>query len=173
MAIIRNDIPHRRRTDTEKNISHPIESMAYEFIIRKAKWWFTSIYNPNNKHKVICCDSIDDIVNATNSEHVKNLALLWAIWTLICHVYMIGVHWMMYWMYMIWRTSLLPQHVSSQSSNQQYLMSFWQQATSHVINTTTGLSDFHHLVGFSTKLQFPRNHRNVIVYRSYKHLNVI
>ena len=40
---------------------------------------------------------------------------------------------------------------------------------SEVINTHTGLSDFHHLVGFSTKLQFPRNHRNVVIYRSYKH----
>ena len=76
MAIIRNDIPHRKRTNIEKNISHPIESMIFEFIIRKEKWCFTCIHNPNNKHKVICCDSIDDIINATNSEHVKTSFIL-------------------------------------------------------------------------------------------------
>ena len=50
--------------------------MIFKFITRKEKWWFTCIYNRNNKHKVICCDSIDDIVNAAYSEHVKSSFIL-------------------------------------------------------------------------------------------------
>ena len=59
-----------------KKISHSIESLIFEFIIRNEKWWFTCIYNPRNKHKIICYDSIDDVVNAVNSEHIKTSFIL-------------------------------------------------------------------------------------------------
>ena len=36
------------------------------------------------------------------------------------------------------------------------------------LNINTGISDFHHLVAFSTKLHMPRTPLNEIVYRSYK-----
>ena len=45
----------------------------YDFRIhhKKGKWWFSCIYNPCNKHKVICTNSVENIINAANSEYVK------------------------------------------------------------------------------------------------------
>ena len=40
-----------------------------------------------------------------------------------------------------------------------------------VINVNTGISDFHHLIGFSTKLHFPRKLRKKFVYRSYRNFD--
>ena len=42
---------------------------------------------------------------------------------------------------------------------------------SDTLNVDTGISDFHHLVGFSTKLQIPRSDKSMISYRSYKHFD--
>ena len=74
-------------------------------------------------------------------------------------------------MCMIWRTSLLRQHVLSQSTNQHCLMASWQtQWISVVLNINSGLN-LHHLVCLNIKLQLPSHHKNEIIYRSNKHLS--
>ena len=40
-----------------------------------------------------------------------------------------------------------------------------------VINTMSDVSDFHNLIGFSTKIKIPKKSQREIVYRSYKHFS--
>ena len=61
MVYIRSDIAHRRRNDGENAVTSPIESLIIEVIIRKEKWLFACLYNPHNKYKAACCESIDEI----------------------------------------------------------------------------------------------------------------
>ena len=85
MALIRNDIPHRRRPDLERLISCPIESMFIECIIKKEKWMFICFYSPHNKFKSNCCDAIDTAMNAINSESIHTYFVLGDINTLYKH----------------------------------------------------------------------------------------
>ena len=59
MAYVRNDLPHRRRSDLEHSTHLPVESLIFEIIIRKEKWLFICLYSPHNKYKKQCCDSIE------------------------------------------------------------------------------------------------------------------
>ena len=43
----------------------------------------------------------------------------------------------------------------------------------NMINLNIGISDFHHVVGFITKLQLPRKDKIKIIYRSYKGFDAI
>ena len=40
-----------------------------------------------------------------------------------------------------------------------------------MINVNTGISDFHHLIGFSKEFHFPRKLRKEFVYRSYRNFD--
>ena len=43
--------------------------------------------------------------------------------------------------------------------------------TAEVFNLSTGISDYHNMVGFSTKLFMPKMNKKDIIYRSYKSFN--
>ena len=40
-----------------------------------------------------------------------------------------------------------------------------------ITNINTGISDFHHLVGFDTKITVPKTGNSFVTYRSYKKFN--
>lgn len=40
-----------------------------------------------------------------------------------------------------------------------------------VINTDNGISDFHNIIGFSTKIHVPRRQAGELTYRTYKHFD--
>ena len=46
-AYIRNDLPHRRRSDLQSMIVSPTEAMVIEVIIRKEVWLYYCVYNPH------------------------------------------------------------------------------------------------------------------------------
>ena len=41
----------------------------------------------------------------------------------------------------------------------------------NTLNINTGISDFHNLIAYSTKMHVPRNESRLICYRSYKHFD--
>ena len=71
MAYVRNDLPHRRRSDLEHSTHLPVESLIFEIIIRKEKWLFICLYSPHIKYKKQCCDSIETFFNAVQAEHIS------------------------------------------------------------------------------------------------------
>ena len=165
IAITRDDIPHRRRTDIEKSISHPIECMIFEFIIRKEKWWFSCIYNPFNKHKVICSNSIENIIDTANSEHVKTSFIAGDLnINLSCDQNRRALDDVLHVYYL---KNIVTSPTCFKSVDKPTLLDVIlttrsvARRISDVLNTNTGLNEFHHLLGFSTRLQFPRNHRDI------------
>ena len=76
MAYIRCDLLHRRRENLERLIESSVESMAIEMIIRRQKWMFMCLYNPNVNFKYQCCRSIDSILNVIQNERVSVLHVL-------------------------------------------------------------------------------------------------
>ena len=58
MAYVRNELPHSRRSDLEHSTHLPVESLIFEIVIRKEKWPVICLFNPHNKYKKQCCNSI-------------------------------------------------------------------------------------------------------------------
>ena len=173
MALIRNDIPHRRRPDLERLISCPIESMFIECIIKKEKWMFTCFYSPHNKFKSNCCDAIDTAMNAINSENIHTYFVLGDM-----NINALCKHdrRTMYDLLDIYdMTNIITSPTCYKSAENPTLLDVILTGSSRrisdTLNVNTGISDFHHLVGFSTKLQIPRSDKSIISYRSYKHFD--
>ena len=61
-ASLRNDLPHRRRDDLEILVNLPVEALVIEIMVRKEGWLFICLYSPHNKHKNICCQMIDALL---------------------------------------------------------------------------------------------------------------
>ena len=71
MAYIRCDLPRRRREDLERLVEKTVETMVIEMIIRRQKWMFMCLYNPNVNFKYQCCRSIDSILNVIQNDLVS------------------------------------------------------------------------------------------------------
>ena len=168
MAYIRNDIAHRRRPDIEQFTINPIECLAVEIMVRKEKWLMLCIYNPYNRHKDIFCSVLENIFNVfINKFHV---------------IYVIGdcninsscpkdskkLNDIMV-QYSFKNIVKGPTCFKSEKGTSiDVIYTNHPRRLSSNFNICTGLSDFHNLVGFSTKMQVPRPKLSHIVYRSYK-----
>ena len=75
-AYIRNDLPHRRRSDLESMIVSLTEAMVIEVIIRKEVWLYYCVYNPHFKHKQTCCAMIDDLIDVSQTSRLSNIFLI-------------------------------------------------------------------------------------------------
>ena len=64
-AYVRNDLPHRRVDDLEIVVNLPIEALVIDIMVRKEAWLFICLYSPHNKHKHICCHTIDVLLEKT------------------------------------------------------------------------------------------------------------
>ena len=69
LAYIRSDLGHRRRTDIEALVLSSIESLIIEIIVRGEKWIFICLYNPHNRTKGVCCESIQNVLQTCESEN--------------------------------------------------------------------------------------------------------
>ena len=172
MAI---DIPHCRRNDVEKVISNPIEYMVFEFVIRKDKWWFTYLYNPNIKHKMDCCDSVDRIINVDNSECINSSFIIGdLIMNMLCNHDRLAINNVLD-VYNMKNIIISPTCFKSRDNppllDVILTISNTSKMIADVINVNTEISDFHHLIGFSTRLHFPKKSRKESVYRSYRNLD--
>ena len=63
--------PHRHRADVEQSVHTPVEALIFEVIIRNEKLLFTCLYNPHNKYKKQCCNSIETLFETVQSEHIS------------------------------------------------------------------------------------------------------
>ena len=156
MSVIRSDIAHRRRSDLESLSYHPVESMIIEIAVRQEKWLFVYLYSPHGKHKAVCCKVIDNILNAAQKEFGMIFVMGDLNINVLCKIESKGLADIM-------NTHDLRNIVkgptcfkSVNSTCLDLIITRDNRRISSTININTGISDFHHLVGFSTKLHFPK-----------------
>ena len=172
MAIIRADIPYRRRHDIEDATVTPVECIVIEIIIRKEKWLYVCLYNPNYRYKQKCCETIDSILNVASHESISMVYIMGDMNIDMCNgkgsqslFDTIELHGL---------TNLITEPTCFKSKDGTCLdiiLTTNQKRVAATINVNTGISDFHHLVGFASKIHVPRMEKQVITYRSYKKFN--
>ena len=75
-AYIRNDLPYHRRSDIESLVVSPIEAVVFEVFIRKEIWFYFCLHNPHYKHRQVCCNTIDALVDACRASRPSNIFLI-------------------------------------------------------------------------------------------------
>ena len=140
--------------------------------IRKEKWLFICMYSPNTKYKRICCEVLDSLLdtarsNAISNIHVfadLNINLLNTIESKCLDV-VIETHGL---------KNVITEPTCHKSSNATFIdviLTYNCRRIAGTLNTDIGLSDYHNLVAFRTKLHLPRLAQKAISYRSYKHFD--
>ena len=168
MAYIRCDLAHRRREDLERLVEEPAESMVNEMIIRRQKWMFMCLYNPNVNFKYQCCRSIDSILNVIQNDRVSvlhvNINLLCPRESQ-CIRDVVETHGL---------GNMISDPTCFLIRERKSFRCYFTDSKSRVsstLNIDNGISDFHNIICFSTKLHVPRPIKQRIVYRTYKNFN--
>ena len=171
IAYVRNDLPHRRRDDLEILVNLPVEALVIEIMVRKEAWLFICLYSPHNKHKNICCQMIDALLEKTRC----SAQLTFVIGDLNinglcenefrCLQDVIDVYDMF---------NIVDKPTCFKTENNTLLdviLISNRQRIAGTLNVNTGISDFHNLIAFSSKMHVPKTGDRNIQYRSYKHFN--
>ena len=169
MSYIRDDIPHRRRHDFEDIVKSPVENIILEAIIRNETWLFICPYNPNNKYKHVCCDYIDVLLDVSRSHPPSVIYVLGDLninalsdSDFKCLKDVMDIHDL---------HNVIDSPTCFKSENKSLLdviLTSNKRRVAHTLNVNTGISDFHNLIAFSTKIQIPKTGNKYIQYRSYK-----
>ncbi len=172
MLYIRNDIAQRRRTDIEidnDDNNGRIESVCVELYIRSQKWLLVSMYKqPVVKDKFLCSamekliDTISNecenyiIVGDLNVDMSKSNPLQDLIDTEGCRNIVKD-----------------PTCFKGQPpSIIDLVITNVHKRIRRVVCIDIDLSDFHHMIYFSTKLYVPIRRNRKVMYRSYKNFNL-
>ena len=172
MVYIRSDIAHRRRNDMENAVTSPIESLIIEVVIRKEKWLFACLYNPHNKYKAVWCESIDEVFKFMECGSISMPFIVGDLnINLLDHneskcltdsMDVTGLQ------------NIIKEPTCFKGKNGTLLdivLTISPRRVASTVNLNTGMSDFHHLVGFATKITIPKTGNAFVTYRSYKKFN--
>ena len=164
MTIIRDDIPCRRLANFEIDVPSPIESIIFEILIRGEKWLYVCIYNPNNRHKHLCCDVIDRIMSRV---HEGNYSMVWVLGDLNINMECPQDSQCLK---DVMETNSLRNLILSPTCFKtdngtllDVILTTNKNRVSSVFNLPTGVSDFHNMIGFISKLHVPRRVNHDIV----------
>ena len=169
-CYVRSVIPHRNRPDLSFNHSG-IESIVIEVSTKTKKVLIACVYRPPSVHVKYLQEAIDNI-------HCKCLVE--------CkHIYILGdlnVNLLKHPndltntiesldLYSVIKDPTCFKNVSSPTLLDVILTNS-KYGVADKLNCNVGISDFHHLVGFATKLHVQRRVFRSITYRSYKHFDI-
>ena len=161
MAYVRNDLPRRRRSDLEHVALKPVEAMIIEMIIRNEKWLFMCLYNPNSKFKSQCCDSIEAILATIQSEQFSTVFNVGDLdINVLCQQDSRCL-------FDVMETRMLSLNWHVLNLIFQLCLTTNRKRIADTLSFDVGLSDFHNMICFSSKIHVPRKRKNVISYRSY------
>lgn len=172
MMFIREDLPHRRRDDLESNddSNGRIEMLVLEVTIKSETWLFTSIYNQPNFRVSDFCVSIETHINkcknvCPNLVIVGDINIDFLKRNVINDI--LDVHGM---------KNIVTNPTCYKGKNPSCIdvvMSNVYKRLQGVFCYDTGLSDFHRMVLFATKIHVPCRKPKKLMYRSYKNFNEI
>ncbi len=171
MAIVRSDLPQRRRHDLEhyETMSGRIEILIIELMLKKEKWLLCSIYK---QPKVKDSEFINILEKLVGSLSINN-----------CNYVLIGdfninvfndKHCLQEFFQINGLRNMVNEPTCFKSNNPTCIDLIVTNVFKRIHNVScfdNNLSDFHNLVCFSTKFHVPKFNRHAITYRSYKHFN--
>ena len=147
----------------------PVEGLIIEVVVQRQKWLLACLYSPHNKHKAACCDSIEHIYNVCQSE---NISMPFLIGDLNINASCTSEYKCLQdIMDITGLTNIITTPTCFKAKKPTLLDRILTTNTrriASVLNLNTGISDFHHMVGFVTKVTVPRTGGSVVTYRSYK-----
>ena len=168
MAFVRNDLSHRRRSDLEHVALKSVEARIIKMIIRNEKWLYMCQYNPNSEFKSQCCDTIEVILETVQSEQFSTVIVVGDLDINVlcqqdsrCLFDVIETHDL---------TNVISEPTCFKSSDPILLylvLTANRKRIADTLNIDVGLSDFHNMICFSSKIHVPRERKNVISCRSY------
>ena len=169
-CYVRSVIPHRNRPDLSFNHSG-IESVVIEVSTKMKKVLIACVYRPPSIHVKYLQEAIDTIYckGLVESKHVYmlgdlNVNLLRQPNDLTHTIESLNL-------YNVIKDPTCFKNVRSPTlldvifTNSKY-------GVADKFNSNVGISDFHHLVGFATKMHIQRRVFRSIMYRSYKHFDI-
>ena len=170
LFYVRSDLPQRIRSDLECRTISDVEHMVLEVILRKEKFIFILMYSPPNVPKEKVIQVISNVLDKCFCE----CKTLYVIGDLNVNCFL-GDHalletFVMYNLKNIIQGPTCFKNVSNPSLLDVILTNSLPRIASHV-NVTTGVSDFHNLVGAAMKIHIPKPEARIITYRSYKNLD--
>ena len=165
-----SDLPQRRLDELEAdylNDDGRIETMAIEIMINSEKWIFYSIYKQPKLNNGKFVSLIDDIIVMKCSRHGGNIMIVGDLNvnfnnTKHCLCNTIDLYGMV---------NIVRNPTCRKGDNASLLdivLTNVPKRLQNVTNWDVGLSDFHDIVCFATKLYVPKRSKNIIKYRSYK-----
>ena len=129
-------------------------------------------YNPHNKHKVVCCESIDGIFKFIECERIfmpfivghLNINLLDPNESKCLTDTMDATGF----------RNIIKEPTCFNGKGgtlSDIVLTTSPHCVASTVNLNTGMSDFRHLVGFAAKITVPKTGNAFVTYRSYKKFN--
>ena len=174
MIYVRSDIPQYRRVDIEECIqtceSGRVEMLALELILHDEKWLLISVYKQPKVKNGHIVEFLDSLLNKCSSE-VQNC--------IICGDLNINVlpsgHCFEETFEVQGVKNIVNSHTCFKNSEQPTVIDLVitnvPKRIKSVVSIDTGLSDFHNMVCFATKLHTRIKQKQRLTYRSYKNFN--
>ena len=128
---------------------------------------------PPLKYKKQCCNSIETLFDTVESEHISTAYVIGDM-----NINMMNQKdsaWLRDTMETHGLTNIINEPTCFKAENPtliDMILTTRPKRVANTLNLGTGLSDFHNLVCFSTKICVPRKSKDFIYYRSYKHFDI-
>ncbi len=168
MVFIRDDIAHMRRTDLEVNEDRDgrIETLVLEIKIKSEKWVLSSLYKQPKVKPGTMSMAIDTHINSCKAVTPNSVIVgdinLDVLKQKNCVRDTLGVQGF---------KNCVTQPTCFKGQNPTSIDAILTNVPKRVQGVEcfdTGLSDFHHMVLFSTKVHVPARQPRKIIYRTYK-----
>ena len=158
-----NDFFHKSNVFMESLVIPPVEIIAIEVLIRKEIWLYCCLYCPHSKYKNVCCDTIDALNDATRPCRAANAFFIGDLnINLLCKNEckclkdVMDIHGL---------CNLIESPTCFKSDNPSLIdvaLTSHRRRIANTLNMNTGISDFHNLIAYSTKMHVPRNESRLI-----------
>ncbi len=169
VAYVLSSIPHRERKDIAFN-QDGIETMVFEVIMKKEKWFFIGIYRPGSVALAHLKSAIEYMCQRCNAEGKAVFILGDINVDFLRHKNSIQDELDVFYLQNLVEGPTCFKNPDNPSSVDVILTTCHRRVAS-CENLNIGVSDHHNIVVASTKMHASRYEKRHITYRSYRHFN--
>jgi len=169
LCYVKSSLPSRPRPDVAYN-KNGIESIVMEITSKRGKCFVVCIYRPPSVHVKYLVDSLNDICNHCYTES-KSVYIIGDLnVNFMSHVNALTDTLTMLNLCNVVQGATCHKNVESPTLL-DVILTNCKKSVSSTFNVDIGISDFHNVIGFATKMYVPNTGRRKICYRSYKNFN--